>query len=597
MLLTSTPFRKVVICAIGRTLQALVVPRQLGGHLIAFAIIALAVVGASWSYLIGIWGSAKTVGLAVGGFFQISDASNYAVCAGRILDEGLSRVAEYGGGWCLRRPIYSTLLATILGLTDRSWFWTLLVQSVFVALSITVLLRAASRLAGPIAAIVVLCLMFSFSTEHVFASTTSESAGLAFGAVGLALLLDATRLSDQRLLLLGTVCLSLALNARAGAFLVLPLLAAGIFFQSTSWRSRLSSTAVVIAGIISGFVVQFFWVAHFGGNPNASHSNLSYTLYGLSVGGKGWQQIMTDHPELFLGSVSRSQIAQRISDLAWTNVINTPWVIAKACAKNLLRYLHDPLQGMTRLWVLWWFGAYAIFLHWRELPHRVVGLMSIGTWLSSSVLIQDGGPRVFAATWGVTILQLGLGLHLLLSRLWKTMERSASARWSRQLRPHALEVGLPLFLLGAIFLPLTPLRRLVALTPVPSQGCAKEERELIARLGHESYMIVLLGEGEAKNEWRMQVSASNLRRGLWLASGFNYKGFADLSAPATVIHGYQAMATDGRSRVGDDIRLVWLGDLGGLSGKTVSLCFRPDVTVPVTDVPYYLADTVRLVNP
>src|ERR1044071_6375335 len=116
---------RVVICAIGRALQVLVTPRQLGEHVIVFAIIALAVVGASWCYLIGIWGSAKTVGLAVGGFFQISDASNYAVCAGRVLDEGLSRMAEYDGGWCLRRPIYSIFLATILGLTGRSWFWTL----------------------------------------------------------------------------------------------------------------------------------------------------------------------------------------------------------------------------------------------------------------------------------------------------------------------------------------------------------------------------------------------------------------------------------------------------------------------------------------
>ena len=595
MLFSAAPFRKVVISAIGRTLQALVVPRQLGGHPIAFAIIALAVVGASWCYLIGIWESGKTVEIAVGGFFQVSDASNYAVCASRVLDEGLSRMAEYGGGWCLRRPIYSIFLATILGLTGRSWLWTLLIQSAFVAFSITVLLRAASRLAGPITAIVVLWLMFSFSAEYVYPSTTSESAGLALGAAGLALLLDASRLGDQRLLLLGTACLSVALNARAGAFLVLPLLAVGIFFQSTSWRSRLSSTAIVIAGIISGFAVQFFWIAHFGGNPSASHSNFSYTLYGLSVGGKGWQQAMINHPELFQGNFSDTQIAQRISNLAWTNVINSPWVIAKALAENLLRYLRDPLPGMTGSWILWWLGAYAILLHWRELPYRVIGLMSVGIWLSSSVLIQDGGPRVFAATWGVTVLQLGLGLHLILSRLWKVMERSASASWSPRLRPHALEIGLSLFLLAAIFLPLTPLRRLGALTPVPSQGCAKDERELIARLGHESYMIVLLGESEPKDEWQMQVSASNLRRGFWGAS-FD-KGFADLPVPATVIHGYQVMATGGRSRFGDDIRLVWHGDLGRLSGKIVSLCFRPDVTVPVTDVTYYLANTVRPVEP
>jgi hypothetical protein len=584
------------VAVVSRTLQALVEPRQLGGSLIAFAIIALAVVGASWCYLIGIWGSAKTVGIAVAGFFQVSDASAYAVCASRVLDEPLSGMADYAGGWCLRRPIYSTFLATILGLTGRSWLWTLLIQSAFVCLSITTLLRAASRLAGPITAILVLWLMFSFSAEHVFPTTTSESAGLALGAVGLGLLLDASRLGDQRILLLGTVCLSMALNARAGAFVVLPLLAAGIFFQSAeSWRSRLSSTTLVIVGIISGFAVQSFLVDYFGGSPTASHSNFSYTLYGLSVGGKGWQQIMIDHPELFRGNFSDPQLAGRIFDLAWTNVVNSPWVIAKAVAKNLLSYFHNPLPGMAGSWFLWWLGACSILLNWRRLSYRLIGLLSVGIWVSSSVLIQDGGARVFAATWGVTVLQVSLGLHLLLSRLWCTIENSSSTSWSHELRPHSLEIGLALLLLAAIVLPLTPLRSLVVLNAVPSQGCAKDQRELIARLGHESYMIALIGENEPKNEWQMQVFASSLRRGLWGAS-FD-KGFAELSVPATVIHGYQAMATDGRSRLGDDIRLVWRGDLGKLSGKTVSLCFQPDVTIRVTDVPYYLANTVRLVGP
>jgi hypothetical protein len=597
MRFTLASCKRVAVNAIAQTLQELVVPRQFGEHLIAFAVVALAVVGATWCYLIGIWGSAKTVGLAVGGFFQISDASNYAVCAGRVLDDGLARMAEYGRGWCLRRPIYSTFLATILGLTGRSFFWTLLIQSALVALSITVLLRAASRLAGPITALLVLWLMFSFSAEHVYPLTTTESAGLAFGAVGLAFLVDASRLGDRRLLLLGALSLSVALNARAGAFFVLPFLAVGIFFQSTLWRARLLATGIVIAGIISGFAVQSFWVAHFGGSPSASQSNFSYTLYGLSVGGKGWQQIMADHPELFRGNFSDLQIAQRISDLAWTNVINSPWIIAIALSKNLVRYLHDPLPGIAGAWILWWLGACAIFGHWDELPYRMIGLMSAGIWLSSAVIIQDGGPRVFAATCGVAALQAALGLHLISSRLWKAIERSASVSWSRELRPQALEIGLAVILVTAVFLPLTSLRSLAALKPIPSQGCAQDERELIARLGHESYMIVVLGEGEPKNEWQMQVSASNLRRGLWGASSFNYKGFADLPAPATVIHGYQVRATDGRTHLGDDIRLVWNGDLGGLFGKTVSLCFRRDVTVPVTDVPYYLANTVRLIDP
>ena len=108
-------------------------------------------------------------------------------------------------------------------------------------------------------------------------------------------------------------------------------------------------------------------------------------------------------------------------------------------------------------------------------------------------------------------------------------------------------------------------------------------------------MIVLVGDGQLRSHWQMQVSASDLRQGLkgaWFA-----KGFVELPVPATVINGYQIMATEGRSSVGDDVRLVWHGDLGRLSGKTVSFCFRPDETVSIAEVNYYLVRTVRPLEP
>jgi hypothetical protein len=221
--------------------------------------------------------------------------------------------------------------------------------------------------------------------------------------------------------------------------------------------------------------------------------------------------------------------------------------------------------------------------------------MSIGVWLSSSVIIQDGGPRIFAATWGVTALQVALGVHLVLTWLGRIFDPSISLTDVHRVHPHPAEICLAVLLVAAIFLPLTPLRTLVSLDPVPPRGCRNSEKELIARLGHESYMIVLAAEDQPKNPWQMQVSANELRRGLkgvWFE-----KGFVELPVPTTVIHGYQLMPTEGRSGVGDDIRLVWYGDLGRLFGKTVSFCFRPDITVPVTDANYYLARTARPLSP
>jgi hypothetical protein len=598
--LLSLRAREAVLVSIRRTGRWLITPVELGGNWTASAIIALAVVGASWYYLINLWGSGKTVSFAVSGFFQVSDASGYAMCANQMLDASSEKaVAGYFGGWCLRRPIYPAFLATILAITDRNWLWTLLIQSSLVALSIVVLLRATVRLAGHVIALLVLWLLFSFSIQNVFPTTTTESVGLALGAVGLTLLLDTAELANPLPLFLGTACLSVALNARAGAFLALPFLLAAILFQPMPARSKILSAAIAIAGIACGFAAQLFLIAYFGGASSASHGNFSYTLYGLSVGGKGWSQIFIDHPEIFPGNQSDAEVARRIFDLAWRNIISSPTVIAKAFLRNLNDFFHDPLVGVTdfRFFpiALWWLGGLSTALHWREFRYRVIGLMSLGVVLSSPIIIQDGGARLFAATWGITAVQAGLGLHLLLSPFGKVLDRSYSSADFPRFRSHFFETGLAIFLLAAIFLPLTPVQRLVSLNAVPPQGCAKDEKELVARLGRESYMIALLGEKESKNPWQMQVSADDARRGM--RGAWFEKGFAELSVPATLIHGYQIMATEGKSGVGDDIRLVWYGDLGKLSGKTVSFCFRPDITVPVTDATYYLARAVRPLKP
>ncbi len=584
--------RQAILARGARALSWVVTPAQFGGNWVVPVITALALVGACWIYLVSLWGSARTIDLAIGGFFQISDASGYAACANQILDDGLgrNRVAQYFAGWCLRRPTYPVFLAALLGITGRNWLGLLLVQSVFVAFSLTVLFRAVCRLAGPLAALFVLCFMFSFAADHVYPLTLTENLGFALGAVGLALLLDATRLADKRLLFFAAASLSVALNARAGAFFVLPLLLAAIFFQSLPWRSRWLSSAIAFAGIACGFALHFFLVAHLGGSLGASHSNFAHTFYGLSIGGKGWSQVYTDHAEIFK-AYPEAEAGRLVYQLALTNIVNSPQLIVKALTKNLFQYLKTGPFAITSLRLLWWIGAWAIAMRWRDLPYRVIGLISIGVLVSAPFIIQDGGLRLFAATWGITGLQIGLGLQFLLSCFRGLVNRSRSTYGFLHLRPQPFDFVIPVILLVTILLPLTPFRGLAATKPVPAQGCKAGEKELIARLGHESYMIVLLGAGQPKSLWRLQVSAEELRKNI----GENWfdKDFAALPVPTTLINGYQTMA----GNIGDDIRVAWNGDLGEFYGKSVSLCFRTDASVSVAGNPYYRVVSVSPIAP
>ena len=580
--------QRAILARGGRTFEWLVTPVQFGATWVVPALTALALVAACWTYLITLWGSAHTVDLAIGGFFQISDASGYAACANQMLDEGVgaNRVATYFGGWCLRRPTYPVFLAALLGITGRNWLGLFLLQSVFVALSLTVLLRAVCRFAGPLAAFCVLGFTFAFAAGHAFPLTLSENLGLALGAVGLALLLDAVRLTDNRLLFFAAASLSLALNARAGAFFVLPMLLAGIFFQSRSWRSRWITSAIVFAGMATGFALHFSLVAHFGGSLNASHSNFAHTVYGLSIGGKGWSQVYTDHAEIFK-AYPEAEAGRLIYQLAIKNIIDSPQLLLHALTKNLFQYLKIGPFSMVGLRLLWWVGAWAIVLRWRDLPYRIIGLISVGTLLSAPFIVQDGGLRLFAATWAVTGLQVGLGLKFLLSLFLKLVDQSRSTEGFGHTRPQPFDLAIPVILLVTILLPLTPLRGLAASKPVPAQGCKVGEKELIARLGHGSYMIVLVAAGGPTNFWHLQVPAEALRK--QIGEGWFDKDFAALPVPTTLINGYQTMA----GNIGEDIRVASHGDLGEYYGKTVSMCYRTDASDSVAGNAYYRVVSVR----
>jgi predicted permease len=91
----------------------------------------------------------------VGGLLPFSDASGYHYDARRLLDGHLL-------GWSARRPLFSGLLATLLGLTGQNLQVVLAILVAMTAVACFLLAREVRDTDGPAAAVVVLLLLFRF---------------------------------------------------------------------------------------------------------------------------------------------------------------------------------------------------------------------------------------------------------------------------------------------------------------------------------------------------------------------------------------------------------------------------------------------------
>ncbi len=257
--------------------------------------------------LAGAWNSGVSEASFIGGLLPFNDANGYYSDAKELVSGfNLSVFAS-------RRPLFT------LALSSTFWFAQ---QNLQVALAIWVGLSALAsylltceirRTHGSASSVFVLLLLFLYYRR--FAGTTlTENIGFPLGAIGLTLLWhSATALNQSESLrrpilfcASGSFFLALALNARAGAFFVLPAILAWVAFIcwqrdrqqifTTRLKPTLYSLSSVFGAILLAFIINQTAFRIFGNPDGATFSNFSYTLYGLAVGGKNWTQVLIDHP-------------------------------------------------------------------------------------------------------------------------------------------------------------------------------------------------------------------------------------------------------------------------------------------------------------
>ncbi|MCX5732864.1 MAG: hypothetical protein NTW68_00865 [candidate division NC10 bacterium] len=240
--------------------------------------------------LYGMWEAGLSDFHMIGGLLPYFDAKWYLTDALRLLHgQRFSTISS-------RRPLFSALLTALLYVTDGNLPLVLIALTLLSGAAIGLVVREVQRSAGSAAGMWMLLCLFLFYRRFIGATLT-EQLGLPLGCLAFCLLWRGAMAARSDLAMAGVFVLSLALNARAGAFLVLP----AVVLWSARIRSgpRRQALKIILGGTVAaagGFAVNGL-ILHLVGIPSAAFSNFAYVLYGLVFGGD-WTLAMRQHPEL-----------------------------------------------------------------------------------------------------------------------------------------------------------------------------------------------------------------------------------------------------------------------------------------------------------
>ena len=238
------------------------------------------------------------------------------------------------------RPLAHGVTATLLGLTQQNLQVTLAILVLISAISCFLLAREIQRTHGTMAGVLVLITIFLYYRLYI-GTVSTENLGLALGTMGLASLWRGTINQNEKFCLLGIFLFTLALNARAGTFFILPafvLWGTWLFRGSShfSWRFLLGGCSVVFLGFLINSLV--FKIV---GDPNvAGNSNFAYVFYGLVVGGN-WYTVFIDHPELNFNFYGGKEVATRVYQLAFEKLRSNPFALLISFLRAWKQFLLD----------------------------------------------------------------------------------------------------------------------------------------------------------------------------------------------------------------------------------------------------------------
>lgn len=367
--------------------------------------------------------SHQTTYSALAGLIPYSDAQGYYEGANHFLETGQLDF------WNTRRPLNAILLSIRLWLFNDGFKGALILQALLCGLSAMLVTLSITRVFGWLSGVLTFTILFLFAS--VFSPTTlSETLGLTLGCLAFVMLWSAIETEKKFLFFMAGLMLMIGLNARAGAFLVLPCLILwfGLYFRKETRPFNWQIVSFFAVGLICGMGFNLVLIKLYA-NPTltggAMHGNFAPTLFGLVSGGKSWTYANIAFPEL-ASKQTEAEVAQYLYAKSLEQFINNPFLLLKGIFHSLAGLIKalisfffqtNSFQSVYIIYLIRIMGlACLIFGAWRlktlypryrkEIGFICIGLL--GCFLSAGIIWTDGGFRVFAVTIPFVALAFGL---------------------------------------------------------------------------------------------------------------------------------------------------------------------------------------------
>jgi len=470
--------------------------------------------------LSGLWHSGASEPFIIGGLLPFSDAASYYSDALRVV-EGF-RFSAFSA----RRPLFPALLTVLLAVTGQNLVVSIAILSAVIAIVCYLATREMQRSLGILPAVTFLFILYLFY-RRISGTTMTENLGLPLGVAAFTILWGAAHRKNLWQTAVGLLVLTLALNARAGTFFILPalLLWCGFAFRGKH-KFSIPAFGISALAVALGFALNmlvFKLVADPGGMV---FSNFSYTLYGEVVGGKGWMQILIDHPELGqLDDVSRS--AQTYA-LVFEAFKAHPFNIVIGAFKNWFDYLMPRGAGAFGFIrgneILSWTNyAYRIILSllagwglvvaWKQRklePFNLLLWAGAGLFLSVPFVPPNDSNqmRVYAATVTFLIAFSVIGLKSVLELLFKQQKASLQKIEPQPVPVMIFGIMLAIVTIGGVLL----VKAIAKPQSLPAAECSAGETLMMVRFTPGS-LVQIGGEPASQRVNAMRVEFSSLNEG------------------------------------------------------------------------------------
>ena len=238
------------------------------------------------------------------------------------------------------RPLASLVAAVFFKLSGENMVTYFYLTSVLLIFAIFWLSRVVKRHFNmSLAMVTAFCLCFFFARFQ--GSFMTEMIGGIVGLFAFSALLDSIFRKNVKLFFIGIVLLGLALQIRAGAMFILPLLVlyGAVYFRKKYWVC----TKTLLIGVALVVLVSFstsMQLSSFSQKFDTA-SNVGDIVYQIQVNAPTWRQIQLDYPKRF-DNLKPFESAKLSNEIAFNRLKNSPFRFIVHYVLNLFLAIKNP---------------------------------------------------------------------------------------------------------------------------------------------------------------------------------------------------------------------------------------------------------------